>query len=86
MSFFLVVCNKVLDSFTGLCRLLSSGVPAALRLNMFLAQLPVSNDWLFVDIFKPGVEFGWFERWWLVDNGLFCGVFVIDAMCPFNMP
>lgn len=32
--------------------------PAARRLNLFLARLPVSNNWLFVDIFETGTELG----------------------------
>jgi hypothetical protein len=30
--------------------------PATLRLNLFLARFPVSNNWLFVDIFETGTE------------------------------
>jgi hypothetical protein len=62
----------------------TSGVPAVLALNMYLANLPVSSDWLLADIFTASLEFEWLSGSSKCTMAHFVVCFVIDTMCPFK--
>jgi hypothetical protein len=53
--------------------------PVSLSLSLFLARFPLSNNWLFVDIFGTGTELDGGKVRSKVDNGACYRVFVKNA-------